>query len=78
MKPLGPRPCRNCLYPWCNLQSLPHGPLTLDEVCSRMSLTDRRVELIGAFHADEKANGRTKDTETAYKARFVAFCKQPA
>jgi hypothetical protein len=53
-------------------------PLTLDEVCSRMSLTDRRVELIGAFHADEKANGRTKDTETAYKARFVAFCKQPA
>lgn len=53
-------------------------PLTLDEFCSRLSVSDKRVELIGAFHTTEKAAGRSKDVESAYKARFTAFIKQPA
>ncbi len=53
-------------------------PLTLDEFCSRLSITDRRVELIGAFHITEKAAGRTKDMASAYSARYTAFLNQPA
>lgn len=53
-------------------------PLTLDEFCSRLSVTDKRVELIGAFHSTEKVAGRSKDVESAYQARFTAFINQPA
>ncbi len=53
-------------------------PLTLDEFCSRLSVTDKRVELIGAFHFTEKVAGRNKDLESAYQARFTAFINQPA
>ncbi len=53
-------------------------PLTLDEFCSRLSINDRRVELIGAFHSTEKAAGRTKDLESKYSARYTAFINQPA
>lgn len=52
-------------------------PLTLDEFCSQLSLTDKRVESIGAFHATEKAAGRTKDTAPAYSGRYTAFLNQP-
>lgn len=53
-------------------------PLTLTEVCERMSSTDKRVEMIGAFYSSEKAAGRLKDLESAYRTRFAAFCNAPA
>lgn len=53
-------------------------PLTLDEFCSRLSSTDKRVELIGGFYATEKATGRIKDIESRYAARFADFINQPA
>lgn len=53
-------------------------PLTLEEFCSRLSTTDRRVELIGGFAFTEKAAGRTKDFEAGYRQRFAAFINQPA
>lgn len=52
--------------------------LSLDEFCTRLSGTDRRVELIGAFHSAERAAGRSKDYEGAFAGRFVAFVNQPA
>lgn len=53
-------------------------PLSLDEFCTRLSAADRRVELIGGFHAMEVKAGRTKDIESAFKARFDGFVNQPA
>ena len=52
-------------------------PLTLDEFCTQLSTTDKRVESIGAFYATEKAAGRTKDTAPAYSGRFAAFLAKP-
>lgn len=51
--------------------------LTVDEFCRRLSISDRRVELLGAFHFDEKRNGRVKDTETNFRARFDEFVNKP-
>lgn len=51
--------------------------VTLEEFCTRISKTDRRVELIGAFHHVEKAAGRVKDAESAFAARFADFANQP-
>lgn len=53
-------------------------PLSLDEMCARLSQSDKRVELIGAFHHVERNAGRLKDTDAAYRARFAAFCNAPA
>jgi hypothetical protein len=53
-------------------------PLSLSEFCSRLSATDKRVELISAFHHDETAAGRSRDGEAAYRARFDAFVHRPA
>lgn len=53
-------------------------PLSLDEFCTRLSSTDKRVELIGAFHHVEKVAGRVQDTSGNFAARFEAFAKQPA
>lgn len=53
-------------------------PLSLDEFCTRLSGTDRRVEMIGAFAHEERAAGRLKDTEAAYRQRFAAFASRPA
>lgn len=51
-------------------------PVTLDEFCTRLSTTDNRVEMIGAFNADEKRSNRVKDTESKYRERFGKFCKR--
>lgn len=51
--------------------------ITLDEFCARLSVGDRRFELIAAFHFDERTNGKAKDFETAYRARFEAFATKP-
>lgn len=53
-------------------------PLSLDEFCARISMIDKRVELIGGFNHSEKAAGRNKDTETAYRKRYAEFINQPA
>ena len=53
-------------------------PLSLDEFCTRLSATDKRVELIGAFNHVEKLSGMRQDTEGNFRARFVAFVSQPA
>ena len=53
-------------------------PLPLEEFCQRLSVTDRRVELIGAFYSEETRAGRVKDTESNFSARFNKFVSQPA
>jgi hypothetical protein len=53
-------------------------PLSLDEYCTRLSASDRRVELISAFHSDEAAAGRLIDVESAFAGRFDEFTKRPA
>lgn len=52
-------------------------PLTLQEFCIRLSVDDRRVELIGAFESDERRARRLKDTAEAYAARYQAFINKP-
>lgn len=52
--------------------------LPLSEFCTRLSSTDKRVELIGAFNYVETQADRIKDTEANYRARFLAFTNQPA
>lgn len=59
-------------------QQEPDGfPLALDEFCARLSAKDRRVEMIGGFHADERRAGRTKDTDPAYFERYTQFVNRP-
>lgn len=55
----------------------PQESETLDEFCTRLSQTDKRVEMIGAFHAQERQAGRTKDVASAFTARYQSFCNQP-
>jgi len=58
-------------------QPQPDGEVTLKEFCTRLSMSDRRVEMIGGFHATETREGRFKDTETKYRARYEAFINKP-
>lgn len=51
--------------------------VTLEEFCLRLSNSDRRVELIGAFHFVEKQASRFKDAESNYASRFSAFVNKP-
>ncbi|SAK98686.1 hypothetical protein AWB80_07570 [Caballeronia pedi] len=51
--------------------------VTLDEFCVRLSRSDRRVELIAAFHFTETSAGRFKDAESNYQSRFTAFVTKP-
>ena len=53
-------------------------PLSLEEFCTRLSVTDKRVELIGAFAHEETRAGRTKGLASEYEARFRAFVTKPA
>lgn len=51
--------------------------ITLTEFCTRLSTTDKRVEMIGAFQYVESQAGHVKDTESGYAARYAAFVKKP-
>lgn len=51
--------------------------VTLDEFCTRLSTSDKRVELIGGFHFSEKSAGRIKDAESEFQKRFTAFITKP-
>lgn len=57
-------------------QTLP-PEVTLEEFCARRSSTDKRVELIGAFHADEIRQQHFKDAESEYVSRLEAFATKP-
>ncbi|HET7675838.1 MAG TPA: hypothetical protein VFL54_09980 [Gammaproteobacteria bacterium] len=52
-------------------------PLTLDEFCQRLSARDKRVELIGAFHAREVKARHIKDTEANFRQRYEDFVRAP-
>lgn len=52
--------------------------VTLDNFCIALSARDRRVELIGAFHFDQRAAQQLFDTPANYQKRFDAFATQPA
>lgn len=56
---------------------MPESRVTLNNFCRELSLTDKRVELIAAFHFDEKRAGTIMDTSSAYTERFVAFADKP-
>lgn len=54
-------------------------PVSLDDACTMLSATYRKsVELLGGFHAHERASGITHDTMAAYRSRFDQFRKRPA
>lgn len=55
----------------------PDIELSLTEFCVRLSTTVKQVEIIGGFEHAETAAGRLKDTEPAYRERYVAFCNKP-
>lgn len=59
------------------IQKKPADAITLDEFCTLLSATDRRVEMIGAFNHVEKKAGRIKDFDENYRSRFDAFANQP-
>lgn len=52
--------------------------LPIAEFCASLSVTDRRVEMIGAFHHTETLAGRVKDTRSAFLGRYNDFCNAPA
>lgn len=52
-------------------------PVVLGEFCAGLSSADQRVEMIGAFHAEEQSAGRVKDLESNYRKRFDEFCRRP-
>jgi len=52
--------------------------MTIEEFCARLSKKDRRVELIGAFHATETQAGRHKARDAVFRERLAAFITQPA
>lgn len=53
-------------------------PEPLEEFCQRLSVSDGRVELIGAFFSAEMAAQRVKDVPQTFLDRFQAFTAQPA
>jgi hypothetical protein len=52
--------------------------IAIAEFCSRLSESDRRVELISAFYNYERSGGLNNDTFDNYSARFKSFINQPA
>lgn len=51
--------------------------VTIGEFCAEMSMTDRRVELLAAFAADETRASRLSDGHGAYAARYAEFRNRP-
>lgn len=52
-------------------------PISLDEFCSRLSATDKRVELIGGFHHDQRSVGNLTATEAEFLELFTQFAQRP-
>lgn len=53
-------------------------PSSIDEFCIRLSATEKRVELVGAFNHSERVAGRVLALDSEWMARFDAFVHQPA
>lgn len=53
-------------------------PQSLRDFCCDLSLSDKRVEMIAAFDADERAAGRLSDLPSQYRTRYQAFCVRPS
>lgn len=47
------------------------------DFCIGVSSTDKRVELLSAFHYSEVAALRMHDTRENYQARYEAFAHKP-
>lgn len=47
--------------------------ITLEDYIRKLSLRDKRVELINGFYYTEKQAGKIKDYESNFEARFIAF-----
>lgn len=73
-----PKPTPETKQPQVVTEEVASEEVTLDEYCIRKSRTDKRVELIGAFHFDEKRQRHVKSTEAAFESRFEAFVNKPA
>lgn len=54
---------------------VPTEPLA--EFCRQLSASDRRLELISGFYADEQSQGRAHATRADWEARFAAFQRRP-
>jgi len=53
--------------------------ITITEYCKKLSLNDKRMELIGGFHAWMKNKKKiTKATEAEFKGHFDTFRNMPA
>jgi hypothetical protein len=52
-------------------------PITLDEFCVLLS-REHGPEAVAGFHLSERAAGRLKDVDPAYRARFADFMNAPA
>ena len=52
-------------------------PLSLDEFCTRLSLTEKRYVLITGFWTKETSAGRVRDIPSAYEKRYAEFLETP-
>lgn len=52
-------------------------PMDLDEFCTRLSIKERRVALIGAFHARMKRQGMTMATQDDWMTQYRKMTKRP-
>lgn len=59
------------------MQPMRDGKVTLEQFCTTLSKSDKRVAMIGAFHTEEKLAKHWKDTPAGFKARYQAFCTRP-
>lgn len=50
---------------------------SVEEFCRDLSRTDRRIELLSAFCAEEDREGRVKDVPSAFASRLAAFAVRP-
>lgn len=55
----------------------PPEQITVQEFCQRLSVTDKRVELIAGFYSVEMRESRFKDAEDQFRSRFEAFITKP-
>lgn len=51
--------------------------ITLDDFCAGLSVSDKRVELIGAFHCLERHAGHQRAQHDVWAARYTAFQSMP-
>lgn len=52
--------------------------ITVENFCIGLSSTDKRVEMIAAFHHEEVVAKRMHDTQERYQSRFEEFVTKPA